>query len=59
MIFLEINPIASAGSLPLAKLRLAAFRAGLARRGWSEGRNVRMDYRFTGGSASSPNENVN
>src|SRR5689334_14935923 len=28
------------------KARLAAFREGLERRGWSEGRNVRIDYRF-------------
>jgi putative tryptophan/tyrosine transport system substrate-binding protein len=28
------------------KTRLAAFRQGLERLGWSEGRNVRIDYRF-------------
>jgi ABC-type uncharacterized transport system substrate-binding protein len=32
---------------PEAKARLAAFRQGLERRGWSEGRNIRLDYRFT------------
>ena len=32
---------------PEAKARLAAFRQGLAKRGWSEGRNVHFDYRFT------------
>ena len=26
--------------------RLAVFRQGLEKRGWSEGRNVRIDYRF-------------
>ena len=26
--------------------RLAALRQGLARRGWSEGRNIRIDYRY-------------
>jgi len=26
--------------------RLAGLRQGLARRGWSEGRNIRIDYRF-------------
>jgi putative tryptophan/tyrosine transport system substrate-binding protein len=33
------------------KLRVAAFREGLEKLGWSEGRNVRIDYRF----ASAPN----
>jgi putative tryptophan/tyrosine transport system substrate-binding protein len=28
------------------KARLAAFRQGLEKRGWSEGRNVRIDTRF-------------
>jgi len=32
---------------PQSKARLAAFRQGLERRGWSEGRNVRIDSRFT------------
>ena len=36
---------------PEMKLRVAAFREGLERLGWSEGRNVRIDYRF----ASAPN----
>jgi ABC-type uncharacterized transport system substrate-binding protein len=31
---------------PEAKARLAAFRQGLEKRGWSEGRNVRIDTRF-------------
>jgi len=31
---------------PDAKARLAGFRQGLERLGWSEGRNVRIDYRF-------------
>jgi putative ABC transport system substrate-binding protein len=31
---------------PETKARLAAFRQGLERLGWSEGRNVRMHYRF-------------
>jgi putative ABC transport system substrate-binding protein len=29
------------------KLRLAAFRQGLERLGWSEGSNVRIDYRYS------------
>jgi len=36
---------------PEAKSRLAAFRHGLERRGWSEGRNVYLEYRFTAVSA--------
>src|SRR5713101_9353910 len=36
---------------PETKARLAAFRQGLERRGWSEGRNVHLDYRFTAASA--------
>ena len=31
---------------PEGKARLAAFRQGLEKRGWSEGRDVRMDARF-------------
>jgi putative ABC transport system substrate-binding protein len=31
---------------PEAKARLAGFRQGLEKRGWSEGRNVRIDYRY-------------
>jgi ABC-type uncharacterized transport system substrate-binding protein len=31
---------------PEMRARLAAFRQGLERLGWSEGRNVRIDYRF-------------
>jgi putative ABC transport system substrate-binding protein len=31
---------------PETKARLAAFRQGLEWHGWSEGRNVRIDYRF-------------
>ena len=26
--------------------RLTALRQGLANRGWSEGRNIRIDYRY-------------
>ena len=31
---------------PETKSRLTAFRAGLAKRGWSEGGNIRIDIRF-------------
>ena len=43
--------IGSAEDDPEMKSRLAAFRQGLERRGWSEGRNVRIDIRFADGSA--------
>src|SRR5215469_10027534 len=36
---------------PETKARLAAFRQGLEKRGWSEGRNVHIDYRFAPASA--------
>ena len=36
---------------PEMRGRLAAFRQGLEKRGWSEGRNVRIDYRFAPASA--------
>ena len=31
---------------PETKARVAAFREGLEKRGWSEGRNLRIEYRF-------------
>ena len=34
---------------PETKARLAAFRQALATRGWFEGRNIRVDYRFAAG----------
>jgi len=37
---------ADAENDPEVKTRLAAFQQGLERLGWSEGRNVRIDYRF-------------
>jgi putative tryptophan/tyrosine transport system substrate-binding protein len=43
--------IGSAEDDPEMKSRLASFRRGLERRGWSEGRNVRIDIRFAEGSA--------
>jgi putative tryptophan/tyrosine transport system substrate-binding protein len=38
---------------PEMKKRRAAFREGLERSGWSEGRNVRIDYRF---AANNPDQ---
>jgi putative ABC transport system substrate-binding protein len=43
--------IAYAESDPETNSRLAAFRLGLAKRGWSEGGNIRIDYRFVSGGA--------
>jgi putative ABC transport system substrate-binding protein len=37
---------------PQAEARIDAFRQGLARRGWSEGRNIHIDYRFAPGGAA-------
>jgi putative ABC transport system substrate-binding protein len=33
---------------PQAKPRIAAFQQGMAERGWSEGRNLQIDYRWGG-----------
>jgi putative ABC transport system substrate-binding protein len=37
---------------PEGQARLAAFRAGMLDWGWSEGRNIQMDVRFTAGDAN-------
>jgi putative ABC transport system substrate-binding protein len=37
---------------PEMTARLAAFRQGLEKRGWSEGRNVGIDYRFASVSSA-------
>ena len=36
---------------PEVKSRLVALRAGLAKRGWSEGGNIHIDYRFASGES--------
>jgi ABC-type uncharacterized transport system substrate-binding protein len=41
-----------AESDPEAQARTAAFRQELEALGWTEGRNIRIDYRFAGGSAA-------
>jgi putative ABC transport system substrate-binding protein len=38
---------------PETKARNAAFEQALQQLGWSQGRNVRIDYRFAGGDAAS------
>lgn len=40
---------------PETKLRLGAFRLGLEKRGWFEGRNIRVDYRFVTASVTQRN----
>jgi putative ABC transport system substrate-binding protein len=42
---------ALAANDPELMTRLAAFRQGLEKRGWSEGRNVHIDYRFAPASS--------
>ena len=37
---------------PETKARLAAFRLGLEKRGWSEGRNLQIEYRFARASSA-------
>ena len=37
---------------PETQARLAGFRLGLEKRGWSEGRNLRVDYRFAPAASS-------
>jgi putative ABC transport system substrate-binding protein len=41
--------IAFAKDDPETEERLAAFRQGLGKRGWVEGRNIHLDYRFAAG----------
>ncbi len=41
-----------AESDPETNLRIAAFRAGLAKRGWSEGHNIQIDFRFSAATES-------
>jgi putative ABC transport system substrate-binding protein len=44
--------IAFAKDDPETEERLAGFRQGLAKRGWVEGRNIHIDYRFAAGRGS-------
>ena len=36
---------------PETRSRIVALHAGLAKRGWAEGRNILLDYRFAAGDA--------
>jgi putative ABC transport system substrate-binding protein len=44
--------IANAADDPEVKARVAAFVQGLAQRGWTDGRNVRIDFRWSAGNAA-------
>jgi putative ABC transport system substrate-binding protein len=47
----RIGVLIGIGDDPEGQARLAAFRTGMLDWGWSEGRNIQMDVRFTGGDA--------
>ena len=42
----RIGVLVASADDPEMKARLARFRQGLEKRGWSEGRNVLIDYRY-------------
>ena len=44
--------LAMAPSDPEAQLRVKAFEAGLRELGWTEGRNLRLEYRWAPGDAT-------
>ena len=43
---------------PLTKARLRAFRLGMRDLGWIEGRNIEIEYRFTGTNVKSINQHI-
>jgi putative ABC transport system substrate-binding protein len=43
---------------PEAQRRVKAFRLGMRDLGWAEGRNIQLEYRFTGGTLESINKHV-
>jgi putative tryptophan/tyrosine transport system substrate-binding protein len=46
------------GDGPDGQARLAAFRQGLQQLGWTDGRNVRIDIRWSGGNDATMRKNV-
>jgi putative tryptophan/tyrosine transport system substrate-binding protein len=47
----RIGAFAGIGDDAEGQARFAAFRQGLRQLGWTDGRNVRIDYRWGGGDA--------
>jgi putative ABC transport system substrate-binding protein len=47
----RIGVLTGVADEPIMRARFAAFQQGLAQLGWTDGRNVRIDYRFGGGDA--------
>ena len=48
----RIGVLMSASDDPEGQARITAFRQGLQKLGWTEGRNVRIDVRWTEGDAA-------
>jgi len=45
----QIGVLMSAGDDPEGQARITAFRQSLQKLGWTEGQNLRIDVRWTGG----------
>ena len=48
----RIGVLMSAGDDPEGQARITAFRQSLQKLGWTEGQNLRIDVRWTGGDAA-------